>query len=157
MFVLALFVVALCVCANNIVDVEPFQINNAIHTNNNNNNNNRRQKNNSASTGKLRHIIKNSRVFVSSSDDQRELIAGNDDDDDDDDPEKSSNTDQALSGLIGDMFQARLEMSQEMKEIEALQAASSQQQNESNGNNVIDMPVLGYDGIYRILNEDQFQ
>jgi hypothetical protein len=157
MFVLALFVVALCVCANNIVDVEPFQINNAIHTNNNNNNNNRRQKNNSASTGKLRHIIKNSRVFVSSSDDQRELIAGNDDDDDDDDPEKSSNTDRALSSLLGDMFAARLEMSQEMKEIEALQAAASQQHNESNGNNVIDMPVLGNDGIYRILNENQFQ
>ena len=155
MFVLDLFIVALC-CANNIVVVEPFQSNNAIRTNNNSNS--RRQEYSSASTGKLQHIIKDSRVFVSPSDDQKELIVGDgDDDDDDDDPEKSSNTDRALSNLLGDMFQQKLEMSQEMKEIEALQAASSQQQNESNGNNVIDMPVLDKDGIYRILNEDQFQ
>lgn len=154
MFVLVLFIVALC-CANNIVVVEPFQSNNAIRTNNNSNS--RRQEDSSASTGKLQHIIKDSRVFVSPSDDQKELIVGDGDDDDDDDPEKSSNTDRALSNLLGDMFQQKLEMSQEMKEIEALQAASSQQQNESNGNNVIDMPVLDKDGIYRILNEDQFQ
>ena len=153
MFVLVLFIVALC-CANNIVVVEPFQSNNAIRTNNNSNS--RRQEDSSASTGKLQHIRKDSRVFVSPSDDQKELIV-QDGDDDDDDPEKSSNTDRALSNLLGDMFQQKLEMSQEMKEIEALQAASSQQQNESNGNNVIDMPVLGNDGIYRILNEDQFQ
>ena len=153
MFVLVLFIVALC-CANNIVVVEPFQSNNAIRTNNNSNS--RRQEYSSASTGKLQHIIKDSRVFVSPSDDQKELIVG-DGDDDEDDPEKSSNTDRALSNLLGDMFQQKLEMSQEMKEIEALQAASSQQQNESNGNNVIDMPVLDKDGIYRILNEDQFQ
>ena len=153
MFVLVLFIVALC-CANIIVVVEPFQSNNAIRTNNNSNS--RRQEDSSASTGKLQHIIKDSRVFVSPSDDQKELIVG-DGDDDEDDPEKSSNTDRALSNLLGDMFQQKLEMSQEMKEIEALQAASSQQQNESNGNNVIDMPVLDKDGIYRILNEDQFQ
>ena len=153
MFVLDLFIVALC-CANNIVVVEPFQSNNAIRTNINSNS--RRQEYSSASTGKLQHIIKDSRVFVSPSDDQKELIVG-DGDDDEDDPEKSSNTDRALSNLLGDMFQQKLEMSQEMKEIEALQAASSQQQNESNGNNVIDMPVLDKDGIYRILNEDQFQ
>ena len=153
MFVLVLFIVALC-CANNIVVVEPFQSNNAIRTNINSNS--RRQEYSSASTGKLQHIIKDSRVFVSPSDDQKELIVG-DGDDDDDDPEKSSNTDRALSNLLGDMFQQKLEMSQEMKEIEALQAASSQQQNGSNSNNVIDMPVLDKDGIYRILNEDQFQ
>ena len=153
MFVLVLFIVAFC-CANNIVVVEPFQSNNAIRTNNNSNS--RRQEYISASTGKLQHIIKDSRVFVSPSDDQKELIVG-DGDDDEDDPEKSSNTDRALSNLLGDMFQQKLEMSQEMKEIEALQAASSQQQNESDGSNVIDMPVLDKDGIYRILNEDQFQ
>ena len=153
MFVLVLSIVALC-CANNIVVVEPFQSNNAIRTNNNSNS--RRQEDSSASTGKLQHIIKDSRVFVSPSDVQKELNVG-DGDDDEDDPEKSSNTDRALSNLLGDMFQQKLEMSQEMKEIEALQAASSQQQNESNGNNVIDMPVLDKDGIYRILNEDQFQ
>ena len=156
MFVLVLLIVALC-CANNIVVVEPFQSNNAIRTNNNSNS--RRQEDSSASTGKLQHSIRDSRVFVSPSDDQKELIVGDgdDDDDDDDDPEKSSSTDRALSNLLGDMFQQKLEMSQEMKEIEALQAASSQQQIESNGNNVIDMAVLGNDGIYRILNEDQFQ
>ena len=153
MFVLVLLIVALC-CANNIVVVEPFQSNNAIRTNNNSNS--RRQEDSSASTGKLQHSIRDSRVFVSPSDDQKELIVG-DGDDDEDDPEKSSNNDRALSNLLGDMFQQKLEMSQEMKEIEALQAASSQQQIESNGNNVIDMAVLGNDGIYRILNEDQFQ
>jgi len=51
----------------------------------------------------------------------------------------------ALSGLLGEMFQAKLEMSREAKELESLSSNNS------------DMPVLGNDGIYRIISQSQLE
>jgi hypothetical protein len=51
----------------------------------------------------------------------------------------------ALSGLLGEMFQAKLEISRENKELESLASKKS------------DMPVLGSDGIYRIINQKQLE
>ena len=52
---------------------------------------------------------------------------------------------EALSGLLGEMFQAKLEMSLENKELESLASKKS------------DMPTLGGDGIYRIINQKQLE
>ena len=52
---------------------------------------------------------------------------------------------EALSGLLGEMFQAKLEMSRENKELESLASQNS------------DMPVIGGDGIYRIINQIQLE
>jgi len=52
---------------------------------------------------------------------------------------------EALSGLLGEMFQAKLEMSRENKELESLASKNS------------DMPTLGGDGIYRIINQKQLE
>jgi hypothetical protein len=51
----------------------------------------------------------------------------------------------ALSGLLGEMFQAKLEMSREAKELESVSSNNS------------DMPVLGTDGIYRIISQSQLE
>jgi len=51
----------------------------------------------------------------------------------------------ALSGLLGEMFEAKLEMSREAKEAELLASKNT------------DMPVLGNDGIYRIINQRQLE
>ena len=52
---------------------------------------------------------------------------------------------EALSGLLGEMFQAKLEMSRESKELESLTSQNT------------DMPVLGNDGIYRIISQSQLE
>lgn len=51
----------------------------------------------------------------------------------------------ALSGLLGEMFEAKLDMSREQKELESYSS-----QNE-------DMPILGSDGIYRIISQSQLE
>jgi len=51
----------------------------------------------------------------------------------------------ALSGLLGEMFEANLEMSREKKQLESLVSRNS------------DMPVLGTDGIYRIVSQNQLE
>lgn len=51
----------------------------------------------------------------------------------------------ALSGLLGEMFEANLEMSREKKQLESLVSSNS------------DMPVLGTDGIYRIVSQNQLE
>lgn len=51
----------------------------------------------------------------------------------------------ALSGLLGEMFEAKLDMSREQKELE-----SHASQNK-------DMPTLGSDGIYRIISQSQLE
>lgn len=51
----------------------------------------------------------------------------------------------ALSGLLGEMFEAKLEMSKENKQLESLLTENS------------DMPVLGHDGIYRIVSQNQLE
>mmetsp|Transcript_11272 Transcript_11272/g.27071 ORF Transcript_11272/g.27071 Transcript_11272/m.27071 type:complete len:280 (-) Transcript_11272:210-1049(-) len=52
---------------------------------------------------------------------------------------------QALSNLLGDMFQAKLEMSRETRELKSLVSEDN------------DMPILGTDGIYRIINQRQLE
>jgi len=52
---------------------------------------------------------------------------------------------EALSGLLGEMFQAKLEISRENKELESLSSENS------------NMPVLGNDGIYRIISQTQLE
>jgi len=52
---------------------------------------------------------------------------------------------EALSDLLGEMFQAKLEMSRETKELKSLMSEDR------------DMPVLGTDGIYRIINQRQLE
>ena len=51
----------------------------------------------------------------------------------------------ALSGLLGEMFEANLEMSKEKKQLESWVTRNS------------DMPVLGTDGIYRIVSQNQLE
>ena len=50
-----------------------------------------------------------------------------------------------LSGLLGEMFEAKLEMSRETKQLESLRSKN------------IDMPVLGPDGVYRIVSQNQLE
>lgn len=57
----------------------------------------------------------------------------------------ATNDQHALSGLLGEMFEAKLEMSRETKELESLVSTNS------------DMPVLGNDGIYRIVSQSQLE
>lgn len=57
----------------------------------------------------------------------------------------TANDQHALSGLLGEMFEAKLEMSRETKELESLVSTNS------------DMPVLGHDGIYRIVSQSQLE
>ena len=57
----------------------------------------------------------------------------------------AANDQHALSGLLGEMFEAKLEMSREAKELESLVSSNS------------DMPVLGHDGIYRIVSQSQLE
>ena len=52
---------------------------------------------------------------------------------------------EALSNLLGEMFQAKLEMSRETKELKSLVSEDN------------DMPVLGTDGVYRIINQRQLE
>mmetsp|Transcript_23304 Transcript_23304/g.64659 ORF Transcript_23304/g.64659 Transcript_23304/m.64659 type:complete len:294 (+) Transcript_23304:339-1220(+) len=56
----------------------------------------------------------------------------------------SENT-SALSGLLDEMFEAKLETSREKKELESLSSHKA------------DMPVLGNDGIYRIISQNQLE
>jgi len=51
----------------------------------------------------------------------------------------------ALSGLLGEMFEANLEMAKEKKQLESWVTRNS------------DMPVLGTDGIYRIVSQNQLE
>ena len=51
----------------------------------------------------------------------------------------------ALSGLLGEMFEANLEMAKEKKQLESWVTRNS------------DMPVLGADGIYRIVSQNQLE
>ena len=50
-----------------------------------------------------------------------------------------------LSGLLDEMFQARLEMSSEAKDLESLVSENN------------DMPTLGSDGVYRIVSQNQLE
>ena len=50
-----------------------------------------------------------------------------------------------LSGLLDEMFQARLEMSSEAKDLESLVSKNH------------DMPTLGSDGVYRIVSQNQLE
>ena len=59
--------------------------------------------------------------------------------------EKAGEDTEALSGLLGEMFQAKLEASQESKELESLSSQNS------------DVPILGNDGIYRITSQIQLE
>jgi len=52
---------------------------------------------------------------------------------------------EALSDLLGEMFQAKLEISRETKELKSLMSEDR------------DMPVLGTNGIYRIANQRQLE
>jgi len=125
-----LLVLLFCACFNkNIIDTEPLHLN-SVYTCTK-----RSQHNNSMAGGKFRYNS-SSRLLTSSSSDQEKIKDDNE-----------GKTEQSISGLIGDMLQARLEMSQEMKETESL--ASSK--------NEINMPILGNDGIYRIINEEQLR
>lgn len=59
--------------------------------------------------------------------------------------DNASADDESLSNLLGEMFQAKLEMSQEAKELESLVSENK------------DMPVRGNDGIYRIVSQNQLE
>jgi hypothetical protein len=57
----------------------------------------------------------------------------------------SSSSSSSLSGLVGGMLKAQAEISKEVQELQQLQ-----------GDGDKGMPILGQDGIYKILNEEQF-
>ena len=67
----------------------------------------------------------------------------------DDGAEKDEKSDpkeaKGLSGLLDEMFQARLEMSSEAKDLESLVSKNN------------DMPTLGSDGVYRIVSQNQLE
>ena len=71
--------------------------------------------------------------------DQYELYSSSQTDD------NAADDPRALSGLLGEMFEAKLEMSKETKQLESLLTENS------------DMPVLGHDGIYRIVSQNQLE
>jgi hypothetical protein len=58
----------------------------------------------------------------------------------------SSSSSSSLSGLVGGMLKAQAEISKEKQELQQLQ--------DDDGDK--GMPILGQDGIYKILNEEQF-